>query len=345
MHQPEPLGVSVTDTLLQVRNVSKRYPASGRWGAARGSFISALEDVSFDLAASTTVAIVGETGSGKSTLARHITGLEFPDAGEILFRGASLSDLTRRRQRRIGHKIQLVFQDPLSSLDPHLKVWKIVAEGLHGLELSRSERRERVADIISRVGLSPSVANNYPHQLSGGERQRVGIARALAAGPELIVADEPVSSLDASIQGQILNLLRGTQETAGLAMVFITHDLAAARYMADHLLVMHLGRVVESGPATELLTAPLHPYTRALVSAIPAFGRAKQGRIVLEGEPPSPVNPGPGCRFASRCRWRTELCFRDEPELGDGPELDHKVACHHWREIRIKSSADNLMSP
>jgi oligopeptide/dipeptide ABC transporter ATP-binding protein len=322
----------VTGPLLQVSHVSRRYPAPGRGKGARGSYISALRDVSFDLAPSTTLAIVGETGSGKSTLARLVTGLESPDSGDVQFRGTSMRDLVRNR-RDLGHDIQFVFQDPMSSLDPHLKVSSIVAEGFYALRLPRAERQARVADLIGRVGLNPSVAGNYPHQLSGGERQRVGIARALAAGPQLIVADEPVSSLDASIQGQILNLLKRTQQDAGLAMVFITHDLAVARYMADRLLVMHLGRVVESAAADELFASPRHPYTQALVSAIPGFGQAKAARIVLEGEPPSPVDPGPGCQFASRCRWRDTRCDIEEPELTQGPVPGHEVACHLWREI------------
>jgi oligopeptide/dipeptide ABC transporter ATP-binding protein len=323
----------MTSPLLGVSNVSKSYPVSGKLGGSRKSHVSALADVSFELGESSTLAVVGETGSGKSTLARLITGLEVPDSGEVRIHGVSVTEIARNKSRGLGHKVQLVFQDPLASLDPRMKVWSIVDEGLYGLGLPRPERRQRVADIVQRVGLSSSVVNNYPHQLSGGERQRVGIARALAAGPELIVADEPVSSLDASIQGQILNLLRRTQQQAGLAMVFITHDLAVARYMADHLLVMHLGRVVESAPASDLFAAPRHPYTQALLSAIPGFGQSKLARIVLTGEPPSPVNPGPGCRFASRCRWRSARCAQEEPELTVGPRPGHLVACHHWTDI------------
>ena len=297
------------------------------------SWVSAVDDVSFTMARGETLAVVGESGSGKSTLARLMVRLTAPTSGRFTFDGIDATQARGATSRELHRRIQIVFQDPYSSLDPRQKVGRIVSEGLYHSHADQAARRRRVIELLENVGLSGSMVSNFPHQLSGGQRQRVGIARALATDADLFVADEPVSALDGSIQGQVLNLLKALQRERGLTMLFITHDLSVARYMADRIAVMHLGRIVESAPTEQLFERPAHPYTQALLSAVPRYGRGGGARLILDGDPPSPIDPPASCRFASRCRWRTQLCLEKDPALVPEVGPDHATACFNWRTI------------
>jgi oligopeptide/dipeptide ABC transporter ATP-binding protein len=334
-----------SETLLEVEGLSK-YFVVGHSGAMRTPRrLSAVQDVSFSLGRGEVLGVVGESGSGKSTLARLIAQLVRPSAGRIVFDGVDLVSADRRQAQMALRRLQFVFQDPHSSLDPRMRVGSIVAEGLHHSGLSRAARAGRVAELLELVGLQSRVARNYPHELSGGERQRVGIARALASDPVLLIADEPVSALDASIQGQVLNLLSELQETRKLSMIFITHELPVARFMADRLAVMHLGRFVELGGANDVFLSPAHPYTQALMAANPTYGRERGTRPTLHGEAPSPIDPPAACRFAGRCPRRIERCGLEEPVL----ELfadKHEVACFNFeveRETEQEKWAHSLL--
>jgi len=325
--------------LLVVDGLVKRFAAShDLLGRVRGR-VSAVEDVSFGLARGETLAIVGESGSGKSTLARLLVRLTPATAGRITFDGIDVTAAKGKDSLALHQRIQIVFQDPYASLDPRFSVGRLVGEGLFHSHMDRASRRVRTIDLLEQVGLSASLIDNLPHQLSGGQRQRVGIARALAAEPDLLIADEPVSALDGSIQGQVLNVLRALRADRTLAMVFITHDLSVARYMADRIAVMHLGKLVETAPTEQLFARPAHPYTQALLSAIPRFGRGGGARTILPGDAPSPIDPPPGCRFAGRCAWRTDLCDRVDPALLPEVSPEHSVACHHWRSIDVDAVA------
>jgi oligopeptide/dipeptide ABC transporter ATP-binding protein len=308
--------------LLEVDDLVKEFPA-------RGGAVRAVDGVSLSLGAGETLALVGESGSGKSTVARLVVRLLEPSKGIIRVDGDDISHLSRRALRSLRRRVQIVFQDPYASLDPRMTARAIVAEPLRIAGRSR-EITTRVPEVFALVGLGREHERRYPHELSGGQRQRIGIARALVVEPELLVLDEPVTALDGSIQAQILNLLARLQDELGLAYVFIAHDLAVVRHLADHVAVMHLGRIVETAPVEDLFGAPLHPYTQALLSASPipdpAQERARQ-RIVLIGELPDAVDPPSGCHFRTRC-WKA----RDECAAPPGPELidraqGHPVAC------------------
>lgn len=316
------------EALLSIERVSKDFPVRAP-GRKRGR-LSAVHDVSLELFRGETLGIVGESGSGKSTLARMLVQLLSITSGEVRFDGIRLTNADRHQRLELRRRIQMIFQDPQSSLDPRMRLDAIVAEGLYHSDLSRSAKRTRVGELLELVGLGPSMMRSYPHQLSGGERQRVGIARALAAEPDLLVADEPVSALDASVQGQVLNLLKTLKAERGLSMIFVAHELPVARYMSDRVAVMQLGRVVELAPADDLFRAPAHPYTQALISAMPAYGRAAGERQVLGGDAPSPIDPAPICRFSSRCVRRLERCVTHEPLLENAVSEDHQVACFNW---------------
>ena len=314
--------------LLQVRDLRKSFPVGGG-GFRRRARLVAVDGVALDVAAGETVGLVGESGCGKSTLARLALRLIEPDSGEIRFEDRDLRALGRGELRAMRRRMQIVFQDPFGSLNPRMTVGETIAEGLrvHGIARG-AEREQRVASLLEIVGLAPEHAGRYPHEFSGGQRQRIGIARALALEPRLIVADEPVSSLDVSIQAQILNLLLDLQQRFGLAYLFISHDLRVVRHLSRRVAVMYLGRIVEYGPADSLYARPQHPYTEALLSAVPIPDPTKQQRrIVLSGDVPSPIAPPPGCPFHPRCPKAIARCASERPELREVAPR-HVTACH-----------------
>jgi oligopeptide transport system ATP-binding protein len=294
--------------------------------------VHAVDGVSLDVTRGETLGIVGESGCGKSTLGRLLVRLHEPTSGTVRFRGSDITKLSRRELRPFRREMQMIFQDPYASLNPRKRVGQIVADPFHiHRTAGREETRRRVQDLLEVVGLSPDHVNRYPHEFSGGQRQRIGVARALALSPQLIVADEPVSALDVSIQAQVINLLDDLQDDFQLTYVFIAHDLGVVHHVSDRIAVMYLGVVVEIGPSDPLFLHPIHPYTQALLSAIPpieADDEARRERIVLEGEVPSPIDPPSGCRFHPRCPYATEICRVEQPVLTDhgGGRF---AACHH----------------
>lgn len=334
--------------LLEIRDLKVHFPITkGAIFRRRVGTVRAVDGVDLTVGTRETVGLVGESGSGKTTLGRTVLRIYRPAEGTIRLGDVEVSALRGAPLRRTRRRMQMIFQDPYSSLHPRLSVARIVAEPLEIHRLgTREERRARVAELLSLVGLKPEHAGRYPHQLSGGERQRVGIARALALNPELVVADEPVSSLDVSIQAQIVNLLRRLQDELGLAYLFIAHDLSVVRQIAHRVVVMYLGRIVELGSTDAVFEEPLHPYTVALLSAIPVPDpaiEARRERIVLRGDLPNPASPPSGCRFRTRCWLREwlggpEECERDDPA---GRELrpGHVVACHFAEETAAGAHA------
>jgi len=314
--------------LLEIRDLRKSFPVGGG-GFGRRARLHAVDGVDLDVESGETVGLVGESGCGKSTLARLALRLIEPDAGEIRFEDRDLRALGRRELRSMRRRMQIVFQDPFASLNPRMTVGETIAEGLrvHGLARG-ADRERRVAKLLETVGLAPAHAARYPHEFSGGQRQRVGIARALALEPRLIVADEPVSSLDVSIQAQILNLLLDLQKRFGLAYLFISHDLRVVRHLSRRVAVMYLGRIVEYGPAESLYARPQHPYTEALLSAVPDPDPTRRHqRIVLSGDVPSPIDPPPGCPFHPRCPKAIARCATERPALREVAPR-HVTACH-----------------
>ncbi|MDN5918804.1 MAG: ATP-binding cassette domain-containing protein [Pseudonocardia sp.] len=329
----------VTRTLLSARNLVKHFPIRGG-GLLRRTVgqVHAVCDVSFDLAEGETLGLVGESGCGKSTTARVAMNLISPTSGQVRFGEQELTTLGAKEMRGLRREMQLVFQDPYASLDPRMPVSELIAEPLRIHGLYDTGGRQQVRDLMKTVGLRPEHGNRYPHEFSGGQRQRIGIARALALRPKLLVLDEPVSALDVSIQAGVLNLLQELQSGLGLSYLFVSHDLSVVRHIADRIAVMYLGRIVETGPAERLFQAPAHPYTHALISAIPLPDplreRARE-RITVVGDLPSPANPPSGCRFRTRCpKFADELsaseqsrCIDEIPELTDRG-IGHPVACH-----------------
>jgi oligopeptide transport system ATP-binding protein len=315
--------------LLEVRNLRKWYDIRhGMISGVRGH-VKAVDDVSFSIRPREVLGLAGESGSGKTTIGRAVLRLIEPTAGEIRFGGTDLIALNRRELRKFRRKAQIVFQDPFSSLDPRMTIEQIVAEPVQvqGLGLSRMQRRERVIDLLDTVALSPHYLERRPHELSGGQRQRVGIARALAVEPSFLVADEPVSALDVSIQAQVVNLLDELKERFGLAMLFISHDIAVMEHLSNRIAVVYLGKIMEIGPTEEIVHRPKHPYTEALLSAVPDPDPAlKRKRIVLQGDVPNPVNPPSGCVFRTRCPYALPACAEAVPPLR-AVGADHATAC------------------
>ena len=321
------------------RNLVKHFPTGSSPFLGRPtSVVHAVDDVSFSLDHGRTLGIVGESGCGKSTLARVVMHLIEPTSGSVLIDGEDLGAMSARELRTARRKMQMIFQDPYSSLNPRHSVGQIVSTPMQvqGLDPVGGVKR-RVQELMELVGLNPEHYNRYPHEFSGGQRQRIGVARALALDPTLIIADEPVSALDVSIQAQILNLLETLQKELGLAYMFIAHDLSVVRHIADSVAVMYLGKIVETGASDQVYAAPRHPYTTALMSAVPVADPAQRGshtRIRLQGDVPSPIDPPSGCRFRTRCWKATDLCAAEEPallDMGGG----HLVACHHPMDVPV----------
>lgn len=315
--------------LLSVRNLCTYFPVRGATFMSPRRIVKAVDDLSLDVGRGKIVSVVGESGSGKTTAGRSILRLIEPTSGQITFDGMDLRALGTDALRRERRKMQIIFQDPFASLNPRMSVGGIIAEGLnlHNLGSGRQDRRERVAALLERVGMSGDHMSRYPHEFSGGQRQRIGIARALAVEPTFILADEPVSALDVSIQAQVLNLLQDLREDLGLTMVFIAHDLSVVEYLSDRVAVMYLGRIMEIADARDLYRSPRHPYTEALLSAVPIpEPGAVRNRIVLKGETPSPINPPSGCVFRTRCPIAGPECAETIPELKTVAP-NHGVAC------------------
>lgn len=308
--------------LLQVRGLAKHFAGTG------GRTVKAVQDLDLDVARSEVVGVVGESGSGKTTAGRTILRLLEPSAGEIRFDGTDITRLDRAALRPFRRRMQIVFQDPYASLNPRRRVRDAIGEALviHGIG-TRSDRRDRVAGLLTKVGLSPDAMDRYPHEFSGGQRQRIGIARALAVEPDFIVADEPVSALDVSVQAQVLNLLKDLQRDLGLSILFIAHDLAVVQYVSDRVAVVYLGRVMEVAPSSALYADPRHPYTVALMDAVPVPDpRRRRARAPLQGDIPSPANPPSGCVFRTRCPHAIPDCAAVVPPLVEVAP-DHLKAC------------------
>ena len=315
------------DILLDVQHLKKYF------STPRG-MLHAVDDVSFQIERGKTLGVVGESGCGKSTIGRSILRLLEPTSGKVIFDGQDITALNKNEMRALRQKMQIIFQDPFSSLDPRMTVSQTIEEPLklHGIIKDKKQREQRVLQLMETVGLAERLYDTYPHELDGGRRQRIGIARALAMKPKFIICDEPVSALDVSIQAQILNLMEDIQAKEGLTYIFITHDLSVVNHFADDIAVMYMGRMVEKAPSEKLFENPIHPYTQALLSAIPVPDIHHQmKRIVLKGEVSSPIEPPPGCRFAARCEYACDRCHQAQ-ELRE-LEPDHFVACCRAEEI------------
>jgi peptide/nickel transport system ATP-binding protein/oligopeptide transport system ATP-binding protein len=320
--------------LLEVEGLVKHFVAERSLFGRPKAFVKAVDGVSFSLEAGKTLALVGESGCGKSTVSRLVLRLIEPDAGHVRFEGRDLLELDANELRAFRRQAQIIFQDPYASLNPRMTVGQILTEplALHDL-VPAARRRARVEELLRLVGLEPRFARRYPHEFSGGQRQRIAIARALAVEPKLIICDEPVSALDVSIRSQILNLLRGLQDRLGLAYIFVSHDLAVVKHIADHVAVMNLGRIVETAGAEALFASPRHPYSRALLSAIPLpQPHARRTAVQLQGEMPSALDPPSGCRFRTRCPFAIERCRSEVPELVPDA-TGHATACHRVDEL------------
>ncbi len=318
----------MTDNILEVKNLKKYFKTQ------RGT-LHAVDGVNFTLEQGKTLGVVGESGCGKSTMGRCILRLIEPTDGEVLFEGKDVVSCNAGQMRKLRQDMQIIFQDPFSSLNPRNTVLQTITESvkMRGKYKTSAQVEKRVLELMDTVGLAKRLVNAYPHELDGGRRQRIGIARALAIEPKLIVCDEPVSALDVSIQAQILNLLIDLQESLGLSYLFITHDLAVVNHISDEIMVMYLGQVVEKAPTEEIFSHPIHPYTKALLSAIPIpkVDGSRKKRILLKGEISSPIDPGDECRFAKRCLYCDENCLGKSPELKEVTP-GHFVACHRFKE-------------
>ena len=332
-----PPSVAATDALLRVEGVSKRFTKridlaakiANRFGAHhRDVVVHAVDTVDLSIDEGEVVAIVGESGCGKSTFGRVIAGIHDASAGDVFWQGQNIATMNRADRQAFTLGVQMIFQDPMSSLNPRIRAGDSVGEAplVHGI-ITRSEQADYVAEMLRRVGLDPDYSTRYPHQFSGGQRARIGIARALAVKPKLLVCDESVAALDVSIQAQVLNLFMDLREQLGLAYVFISHDLSVVRHISDRVIIMYLGRVVETGPTAEIFKAPRHPYTRALLENVPRLDARKRAFVTIKGEIPSPLNPPTGCYFHPRCPQAGPRCVREAPGAFKATPKHH-VACH-----------------
>ncbi|MDF9815419.1 dipeptide ABC transporter ATP-binding protein [Streptomyces sp. SPB162] len=348
-----PAPAPAREPILQVRDLVKHFPLTqGIVFRKLVGAVKAVDGVSFDLYRGETLGIVGESGCGKSTVARLLMNLETVTAGQVLYKGEDISKLSGKALKSVRRNIQMVFQDPYTSLNPRMTVGDIIGEPyeIHPEVAPKGDRRKAVEDLLDVVGLNPEYINRYPHQFSGGQRQRIGIARGLALRPEIIVADEPVSALDVSVQAQVVNLMGRLQDEFDLSYMFIAHDLSIVRHISDRVGVMYLGKIVEIGGDAEIYEHPTHPYTQALLSAVPVpdpDARERRERIILVGDVPSPANPPSGCRFRTRCWKAQERCTLEEPLLAvpavfrglDSPAA-HDSACHFAEEKRVVPTDD-----
>lgn len=315
---------AVQDNLVEIRSLKKYFNVKD------GQTVKSVDDISIEIRRGETFGLVGESGSGKSTLGKTLVGLQSPTSGEIIYNDQNVLELDKETARNVNKEMQIIFQDPHASLNPRMRVGEIIAEGIDAYKLAKGKQRtERIYELLERVGLRPEHAKRFPHEFSGGQRQRIGIARALAVEPKFIVADEPISALDVSIQAQVINLMEELKETEGLTYLFIAHDLGMVKHISDRIGVMYLGKMMELSNSDDMFRNPLHPYTQALLSAIPKANprTAKRERIVLMGDPPSPTNPPSGCRFRTRCPHAMDICAAKVPEWKQ-VEDEHWVACH-----------------
>jgi oligopeptide/dipeptide ABC transporter ATP-binding protein len=330
------------NTILEVKNLKQHFPIRKGLLQRVVGHIRAVDGVSFSLQKNEILGVVGESGCGKTTVGRTILRLYDPTDGEIWYRkwdgeGVDIANISQQEMKPLRQEMRMIFQDPFSSLNPRFTVKDIIGEPLiiHGVARGKA-MEDRVAELMRAVGLDPTYMRRYPHEFSGGQRQRIGLARTLSLSPRLIIADEPVSALDVSVQAQVLNLLQELQEELGLTLIFIAHDLSVVEHICDRIAVMYVGKIVESADEETLLAHPLHPYTEALVSAVPpADPDIHLNRIILEGDVPSPANPPSGCIFHPRCRYAKEICSQEEPPLVE-VEPDHYASCHFATELTLQ---------
>jgi oligopeptide transport system ATP-binding protein len=337
----------MSQNLLEVKGLVKHFPIHrGILFNKQVGAVKAVDGLNFSVKQGETLGLVGESGCGKSTTGRLILRLIEPTAGEVKFEGRDVTKLSASEMREVRRDMQIVFQNPYASLDPRMTIGDSIAEPLlvHNVFKTRAEREKRVRELLDRVGLNPMYSERYPHEFSGGQRQRIGIARALAIKPKFIVADEPVSALDVSVQAQVLNLLEDLQKEFGLTYLFIAHNLSTVEHISDRVAVMYLGRMVELASSVELYSNPKHPYTQALLSAVPEPDPSKKKqRVILQGDIPSPVNPPSGCTFHTRCPFATDLCKAEAPEWRDTGN-EHFVACHHVDKLTATASTQGTVT-
>jgi len=320
----------MSEKLLEVKNLKKLFPVKPGFFFKAKDHVHAVDGVSLSVKPGRTLGLVGESGCGKTTMGKTILKLTEPTDGQIFFKNVNITGYTRREMKKVRRQMQMIFQDPFSSLNPRHTIGSILAAPfeIHGLADDKN-MEDKISELLKKVGLSSETMRRYPHEFSGGQRQRIGIARALALYPELIIADEPVSALDVSIQAQILNLMKDLQDELGLAYIIIAHDLSIVSHISDEIAVMYLGKIIEKALSTDFYTEPLHPYSKALLSAVPVPDpEFKKNRVILKGDVPSPINPPSGCRFHPRCPYRFEPCDKTEPSLKPLGKENHFVACH-----------------
>ncbi|HWO74683.1 MAG TPA: dipeptide ABC transporter ATP-binding protein [Bacillus sp. (in: firmicutes)] len=322
------------EPILKIQDLQQYFPIKGGILGRTVNYVKAVDGVSFSINAGETVSIVGESGCGKSTTGRAILRLDEPTGGQVIFQDKDLLSLPKRELRSVRKDLQVIFQDPYASLNPRRTIWQTLEEAMGILNVvPKKDRKKRAIELLEQVGLREEHLDRYPHEFSGGQRQRIGIARALAVEPKLIICDEAVSALDVSVQAQVLNLLKKLQKEYDLTYLFISHDLGVVRHISDRIIVMYLGKIVEIANKKDLFNNPMHPYTQALLSAIPEPDRKKKKeRIILKGDVPSPINPPKGCRFHTRCPLATDHCIQVEPKLITF-ESNHAVACHYADKI------------